>query len=110
MGRIAFRYPEEQEQKQKAAEEAKREEARRQAAEEERLAQLNTAKPVRNWKYRIKLHGKDARYLWPERIGDDGVHTHIALSEEAGHRGLPFRQLSDPRGLVPCIGHWEGNQ
>jgi len=110
MVRIAFRYPEEQEQKRKAAEEAKREEARRQAAEAEQLAQLNTAKPIRNWKYRVKLHGKDARYLWPERIGDDGVHTHIALSEEARHRGLPFLQLSDARGPIPANVHWDGNE
>jgi P-type conjugative transfer protein TrbG len=110
MARVAFTYPDEEAKKLKAAEEAKRAEAERQRAEAERLAKLSTDKPLRNWNYEVKLHGKDAQYLKPEKIADDGVHTHITLPEEARHRGLPVVQIADARGPIPANARWDGNE
>ena len=58
----------------------------------------------------MKLHGKDAAYLKPLSIGDDGSHTYIALSEEARHRGLPVVQMADTRGPIPANAQWKGNE
>ena len=110
MARVAFTYPDEEAKKLKAAEEAKRAEAERQKAEAERLAKLSTDKPLRNWNYEVKLHGKDAQYLKPEKIADDGVHTHITLPEEARHRGLPVVEIADARGPIPANTRWDGNE
>jgi len=110
MARVAFTYPDEEAKKLKAAEEAKRAEAEHQKAEAERLAKLSTDKPLRNWNYEVKVHGKDAQYLKPEKIADDGVHTHITLSEEARHRGLPVVEIADARGPIPANARWDGNE
>lgn len=110
MARIAFSYPEEEAAKKKEEAEARKAEELRQQSEADRLAKLSTQKAIRNWNYRVKLHGKDAGYLRPEKIGDDGVHTHIVLSEEARHRGLPVVQLRDARGPIPANARWEGNE
>lgn len=110
MARVAFSYPEEEAAKRKDEAEAKKAEELRQQSEADRLAKLNTQKAIRNWNYRVKLHGKDAAYLKPEKIGDDGVHTHIVLSEEARHRGLPVVQLRDARGPIPANARWDGNE
>lgn len=110
MARVAFTYPDEEAKKVRAAEEEKRAEAERQKAEAERLAKLSTDKPLRNWNYEVKLHGKGAQYLKPEKIADDGVHTHITLSEEARHRGLPVVEIADARGPIPANARWNGNE
>ena len=110
MARVAFTYPDEEAKKLKAAEEAKRAEAERQKTDAERLAKLSTDKPLRNWNYEVKLHGKDAGYLRPEKIADDGIHTHITLSEEARHRGLPVVEIADARGPIPANARWDGNE
>lgn len=110
MARVAFTYPDEEAKRLKDAEEAKRAEAERQKAEAERLAKLSTDKPLRNWNYEVKLHGKHAQYLAPEKIADDGVHTHITLSEEARHRGLPVVEIADTRGPIPANARWDGNE
>ena len=109
MARVAFLYPDDAE-KRAAEAAAKRTEEARQKAETERLAKLNTVQPVRNRRYKVQLHGRDAAYLKPITIGDDGVHTHIALSEEARHRGLPVVEIRDARGAIPANAHWEGNE
>ncbi len=110
MARVAFRYPQEEEDKRQAAVAAKKEEEERAASAAENLRRLSTVKPLRNWNYHIQLHGKDAAYLRPEKIADDGVHTHISLSEEARHRGLPVVQLKDARGPIPANRRWDGNE
>ncbi len=110
MARIGFSYPQDAEEKRKANQDAQKVEAERAQAEANRLAALNTAKPIRNWNYKVDLHGKDARLLRPEAIGDDGIHTYITMSAEAQHRGLPVVQLRDARGPIPANDRWEGNQ
>ena len=110
MTRVAFTYPEEAEARRKAEAEAKKMHDDWQKAEAAKLVQLNTQKPVRNWAYSVKLHGKDAHYLRPEKIGDDGVHTYISLTEEARHRGLPVVQISDARGPIPANARWQNDQ
>jgi type IV secretion system protein VirB9 len=110
MARVGFSYPGEAEEKKKAEADAKKAETDREQTEAARLAALSTAKPIRNWKYRVKLHGKDAAYLRPERIGDDGIHTYIVLSEETRHRGLPVVELKDARGAIPANARWDGNE
>jgi type IV secretion system protein VirB9 len=110
MARIAFTYPEEEAEKKRAEAEERQAEERRRKEEADKLAKLNTQKPIRNWMYSVKLHGKDARYLRPERIGDDGIHTHIVLSDEARHRGLPVVELKDARGPIPANRRWDGNE
>lgn len=111
MARVAFSYPDEELKKLKTEEDAKAAEARRQQqVEAERLAKLSTDKPLRNWNYQIKLHGRDSSYLRPQQIADDGIHTHITLSEEARHRGLPVVEVSDARGAIPANARWDGNE
>lgn len=109
MARVAFLYPEEEAEKKAAAEAAKKAEDDRQKAEADRLAKLNTATQIRNWNYDVRLHGKDAKYLQPKSVSDDGVHTYIVLTEEARHRGLPVVQISDARGPIPANAHWDQN-
>lgn len=110
MARVAFTYPLEEQEKRQADLEATKLEDERAKGEADRLPKLSTAKPIRNWNYRVQLHGKDAHYLRPESIGDDGVHTHIVLSDEARHRGLPVVQLKDARGPIPANARWEDNE
>ena len=98
MAHIAFLYPDEDTAKRKGEQAAIQAEAERQRLEAEHLAKLSTTKPIRNWDYTVKLHGKDAGYLRPTEVGDDGVHTHIRLSKEARHRGLPVIEISDATG------------
>jgi P-type conjugative transfer protein TrbG len=110
MAHIAFLYPDEDTAKRKAEQTAIQAEADRQRLEAEHLAQLSTTKPIRNWDYTVKLHGKDAGYLRPTEVGDDGVHTHVRLSEEARHRGLPVIEIRDARGPIPANARWDGNE
>lgn len=110
MTRAAFTYPEEAEERRKREERARQMHEEWQKKETARLAQLNTLKPCSNWSYSVKLHGKDAKFLRPEKICDDGVHTRISLSEVARHRGLPVVQISDARGPIPANTHWENNE
>ena len=114
MARVAFSYLAEDQQGAKpetsAAAEVHQAEELKKHGEEVHLASLNTDRPLRNWAYRVKMHGKDAAYLRPEKIGDDGTHTHIVLSEEARHRGLPVVQLQDARGPIPANARWAGNE
>ena len=106
MRRVAFTYPEDEAKKRASAEAA----AQREKLAAAKLAALDTEKPLRNWKYKVKLHGRDAEYLRPWKIGDDGVHTHIGMPEEARHRGLPVIQISDARGPIPANARWNGNE
>lgn len=109
MARVAFLYPEEEAEKRAAAEAAKKIDEERQKAEAERLAKLNTANQIRNWSYDVRLHGRDAKYLQPKSVSDDGVHTYIVLTEQARHRGLPVVQIRDARGPIPANARWDQN-
>jgi len=110
MARIAFTYPEEERKRKEAELAAKQAEGARLQAEAERLKALDTQKAIRNWEYDVQLHGKDASFLRPSWIGDDGVHTYLQLGEEARHRGLPVIEISDARGPIPANSSWRGNE
>jgi type IV secretion system protein TrbG len=62
---------------------------------------------VKPWKYTLKKKGRDAEYIVPVSVGDDGAHTHIELPQEARVRGLPVLQISDATGPIPANTHWE---
>src|SRR6185437_15453463 len=80
--RVAFTYPDDAARKAKEAVDAHNAEAAREKAEVDRIAKLSAPKPLRNWNYSFKLHGKDAAYLKPLNVADDGIHTRITLSDE----------------------------
>jgi type IV secretion system protein TrbG len=116
MTRITFSYPEEEA---KAREQLARTLAQ---AQEAAAAALPTAVPagkyglnisaalvpeVKPWKYTIKKKGRDADYIVPLSVGDDGAHTHIQLSPEARMRGLPVLQIRDATGPIPANSHWD---
>jgi type IV secretion system protein TrbG len=63
--------------------------------------------PVKNWKYSLKKKGRDAEYIVPISVGDDGAHTHIQLPQEARTRGLPVLQIRDATGPIPANSHWD---
>jgi P-type conjugative transfer protein TrbG len=108
MARVAFSYPEEEAARKAAL--AAAAEAERQRIAKASEVKAETAPPVHNWDYIVKLHGKDAEYLRPLHISDDGVHTHIVLSDAARHRGLPVIQLRDARGPIPANIRWDENE
>jgi type IV secretion system protein VirB9 len=111
MARVAFSYPDEEAARKKAEAAAQVEAAERQKLEAEKLAQLNTVGPIKNWDYTVELHGKDAQFMKPIQIGDDGIHTHIKMSDEARYRGLPVIEIKDAQGTIPANMHWEaGNE
>jgi P-type conjugative transfer protein TrbG len=107
--RVAFTYPDDAARKAKEVEQSHNAEAAQEKAEAERLAKLSAPKPLRTWNYSFKLHGKDAGYLKPLSVADDGIHTRITLSDEARHRGLPVVVISDARGAIPANVHWNDN-
>ena len=110
MARVAFSYPDDDASKAKAAQDTGQGRADRQKAETERLAKLSAPRPLRNWNYTVTLHGKDAAWLKPVSIADDGIHTRIALTDSARSRGLPVVVLSDERGSIPANARWHGNE
>jgi P-type conjugative transfer protein TrbG len=112
MPRSGFVYPDDEVRRAaeaKAAEEAHKAESDREKEEAERIEHMGDSKPPRNWNYSVKLHGKDAGYLNPLSIADDGIQTRIELSDEARHRGLPVVVISDARGAIPANVHWQNN-
>ena len=63
--------------------------------------------PVNSWKYSLKKKGRDAEYIVPISVGDDGAHTRIQLPQEARTRGLPVLQIRDATGPIPANSHWD---
>jgi type IV secretion system protein VirB9 len=111
MTRVAFSYPGEAEAKALALQEQAVALAKTQAAAVTRLAELTPPPPVlKVWKYSVKKKGKDADYLLPLSVADDGAHTHIQLSNMARARGLPVLQIRDATGPIPASWHWDENK
>ena len=105
LSRVAFTYPLEEAAKAKALQDAMVLAQRQTAA----VAPPPPPPPVTPWKYTLKKKGRDADYLTPLSVGDDGAHTHIQLSPEARVRGLPVLQITDATGPIPANAHWEEN-
>jgi type IV secretion system protein VirB9 len=106
LSRVAFSYPAD-EAKAKALQEAM-------ALTQKQMAMvapppLPPPPPVTKWNYTLKKKGRNADYLVPLSVGDDGAHTHIELSQEARVRGLPVLQIRDATGPIPANSHWEEN-
>jgi type IV secretion system protein VirB9 len=108
MTRVAFRYPEEEDLVLRAAEAAfqANEAARREKLMRPDIEFRETPPAMRNWNYKVKMHGRDAAWLKPLHIADDGVHTYLTMPEEARHRGLPVIQIRDSRGPIPVNYQW----
>jgi type IV secretion system protein TrbG len=115
MSRVAFSYPEEEA---KARQEMALAMSRAQAAAASALPYRAFAgnrnlelppqpPPVKSWKYSLKKKGRDAEYIVPISVGDDGAHTHIQLPQEARTRGLPVLQIRDATGPIPANSHWD---
>jgi type IV secretion system protein VirB9 len=106
IARIAFTYPEEDEQRKREA--ALADKAK--ADEVARLAALAPDKQIKNWKYSVELHGKDAHYMLPVSVGDNGQRTEIQLSQEVRKLGLPSFEIPGKAGPNPANFHWEENR
>jgi P-type conjugative transfer protein TrbG len=117
MARIGFSYPEEEAKarQQLALALSQAQEAAAaslpSAATARKQGQLELSSvaepPVKPWKYSLKKKGRDADYIVPLSVGDDGAHTHIQLPEEARTRGLPVLQIRDATGPIPANSHWD---
>jgi type IV secretion system protein TrbG len=112
MARIAFSYPEEEAKaKQELASALAR--AQEAAATSSQVSQGKHLElpapppPLTKWKYSLKKTGRDADYIVPLFVGDDGAHTHIELPQEARTRGLPVLQIRDATGPIPANSHWD---
>jgi type IV secretion system protein TrbG len=109
LSRVAFTYPAEEAARKKAQEEEDASRAKAAAQAAAKLAVLAPPLTVTSWKYTLATHGRDAQYLVPVSVGDDGVHTHIRLSQLARTHGLPVLQIRDASGPIPANSHWEQN-
>ena len=67
-------------------------------AAEERLAQLDTTRPVQNTDYEIKAKGRHARYLRPLAVWDDGIRTDIKLPPDIATLDLPIPKIYNEKG------------
>jgi P-type conjugative transfer protein TrbG len=115
ISRVAFSYPEEEA---KARQEMALAMSRAQEAAASALPSGASAgkhnlqlppplPPVKSWKYTLKKKGRDAEYIVPISVGDDGAHTHIQLPQESRTRGLPVLQIRDATGPIPANSHWD---
>ena len=106
IARISFIYPDEEERRKKAEEQL----AKAKEQEAVHLAALVPTKTVTNWKYTLEVHGKEAHYLIPLSVGDDGSRTYIQLSQDVRKVGLPVLEIAGATGPIPANFHWEENR
>jgi len=106
IARISFTYPEEEEHRKKAEEQL----AKAKVEEAARLAALAPDKEIKNWKYSLEVHGRDAHYMIPLSVGDDGSRTYIQLSQEVRKVGLPVLEIAGATGPIAANSHWEENR
>jgi len=106
IARIAFTYPEEEERRRKESELAEK----AKADEAVRLEALAPTREMKNWKYSVEVRGKDARYMLPVSVGDNGQRTEIQLSQQVRKLGLPAFEISGAAGPIPANSHWEENK
>jgi type IV secretion system protein TrbG len=115
ISRVAFSYPEEEAKARQelalamshAQEAAASALPSRASAGKHNLELPPPPPPVKSWKYSLKKKGRDAEYIVPISVGDDGAHTHIQLPQEARTRGLPVLQIRDATGPIPANSHWD---
>jgi type IV secretion system protein VirB9 len=106
IARIAFTYPEEEARRRKEAELAKKAEA----DEAVRLEALAPNREMKNWKYSLDLRGKQAHYMVPVSVADNGLRTEIQLSQQVRKLGLPAFEITGAAGPIPANSHWEENK
>lgn len=53
----------------------------------------------KNTRYSIKLHGKEAEYMRPLAVWDDGIRTHIDLPKNVASRDLPIPKIYSVKGI-----------
>lgn len=111
--RIAFTYPEDEEQARWNHYEAQEREtlqAEQQKRAEQRLALLDTSGPIRNTNYEIKVKGRQARAFRPVSVGDDGVRTLIDLPKNAAVHDLPIPKVYNGKGQDSPNYRYEGSR
>jgi type IV secretion system protein TrbG len=108
ISRVAFAYPQnEAAARAKALKEQSLARALVKPDSAPHMAEIAPTPAFKPWKYSIKKKGRDADYLVPVSVGDDGAHTQIQLTQEARMRGLPVLQIRDATGPIPANTHWE---
>jgi type IV secretory pathway VirB9-like protein len=60
--------------------------------------------------YSLEVHGRDAHYMIPLSVGDDGSRTYIQLSQEVRKVGLPVLEIAGATGPIPANSHWDENR
>jgi type IV secretion system protein VirB9 len=106
IARISFTYPEEEERRKRAEEQL----AKAKSEEAIHLAALAPSKTIKNWKYSLEVHGKEAHYMIPLSVGDDASRTYIQLSQDVRKVGLPVLEIAGATGPIPANSHWEENR
>ena len=107
---VAFRYPEEDQQRKLqnfAAEQKAQHETAKEPEGSARLKALDTIREAKSTAYDVALNKaaqKHAAYLRPAKVYDDGAHTFVQLSEAARYRDLPVLRLSGYTG--PDAPNW----
>ena len=101
---VAFRYPEEEQQRKLqsfAASQQAQHDTTKEFEQDKHLKTLDTIREANSTAYDVVLNKaarKHAEYLRPAKIYDDGAHTFIQLSEGARYHDLPVLRLTEYTG------------
>lgn len=105
--RVAFTYPEDERKRRLAEMDAERNRAIEAKKQADILVRQDTEGPPKNTDYETKLKGKEAAYLKPISVWDDGVHTYIKFQQNPKTRGIPSLQIRDAKGAISPNVNWE---
>jgi type IV secretion system protein TrbG len=101
IARVAFAYPDDDEQKWKAYLAREQEEKRKQELEASEIAPVET---LENLYFNYTIQGGDAN-IRPVRVVDDGKKTYIQMPPETAHRELPTLAVLGPDGKAELVNY-----